>query len=88
MKTTLKAPRPKRLKLKCDVLLSNIAFKFNLRRYTVDDVFNRFDTDSNNTLVGPGQISLVTSWDDIYDKVRQSVTSKAKHGPITGSDQM
>ena len=30
----LKAPGTKRLKLKSDELLSNFAFKFNLRRYT------------------------------------------------------
>jgi len=29
----LKAPGPKRLKLHCDILLSNFAFNFNLRRY-------------------------------------------------------
>jgi hypothetical protein len=34
IKPTLKAPGTKRLKLKCDLLLSNFAFKFNLRRYT------------------------------------------------------
>ena len=33
IKPTLKAPGPKRLKLKCDVLLSTFAFKFHLRRY-------------------------------------------------------
>jgi len=32
----LKAPGTKRLKLKCDILLSTCAFKFNLRRYNVD----------------------------------------------------
>ena len=31
----LKPPGTKRLKLKCDVLLSTSAFKFNLRRYTM-----------------------------------------------------
>jgi len=35
MKLTLKAPGSKRLKLKSDKLLSNVAFKFNLRRYMV-----------------------------------------------------
>jgi len=30
----LKAPEAKRLKLKRDETLSNVAFKFNLRRYT------------------------------------------------------
>jgi hypothetical protein len=33
MKPTFKAPRNKRLKLKCDGLLSIFSFKFNLRRY-------------------------------------------------------
>jgi len=31
----LKLPGTKRLKLKCDILLSNFAFKFNLRSYSV-----------------------------------------------------
>ena len=34
MKSRLKAPGPKRLKLRYDNLLSSFAFKFNLRRYT------------------------------------------------------
>jgi len=33
-KPKLKPPGTKRLKLKCDKLLSNFAFNFNLRRYT------------------------------------------------------
>jgi hypothetical protein len=33
MKPKLKLPGTQRLKLKCDILLSNFAFKFNLRRY-------------------------------------------------------
>jgi len=37
MKHTFKAPRSKRLKLKCDNLLSSFAFNFNLRRYNVDN---------------------------------------------------
>jgi len=35
MKPKLKPPGAKRLKLKCDVLLSTSAFKCNLRRYNV-----------------------------------------------------
>ena len=34
MKPKLKPPGTKRLKLKCDILLSTSAFKFNLRRYS------------------------------------------------------
>jgi hypothetical protein len=33
MKPMLKAPRIQLLKLKCDKLLSTVAFKFDLRRY-------------------------------------------------------
>jgi len=33
IKPKLKPPGTKRLKLKCDILLSTSAFKFNLRRY-------------------------------------------------------
>jgi len=36
MKPTLKAPGTKHLQLKYDVPLSNFAFKFNLRRYTME----------------------------------------------------
>jgi hypothetical protein len=35
IKPKLKPPGTKRLKLKCDILLSNSAFKVNLRRYIV-----------------------------------------------------
>ena len=35
MKPTLKAPGPQRLKLEFDGMLSNFAFTFNLRRYTM-----------------------------------------------------
>ena len=35
MKSKFKPPRTKRLKLRCDILLSASAFKSNLRRYNV-----------------------------------------------------
>ena len=34
-KPMLKPPGAKHSKLKCDILLSTIAFKFNLRRYSM-----------------------------------------------------
>jgi hypothetical protein len=34
IKPPLKAPGNKRLKLRCDIMLSNFAVKFKLRRYT------------------------------------------------------
>jgi hypothetical protein len=39
MKPNLKPPGTKRLKVTCDIMLSTSAFKFNLRRYIVDDAF-------------------------------------------------
>jgi len=39
IKSTLKAPSTKRLMLKSDEPLSNVAFKFNLRRYNVEALF-------------------------------------------------
>jgi len=38
MKPMMKPPGTKHLKLKCDILLSTCAFKFNLRRYPEGDV--------------------------------------------------
>jgi len=38
IKPTLKAPGTKRFRLSCNKLLSNVVFKFNLRRYSVDAV--------------------------------------------------
>ena len=35
IKSKSKAPGTKRLKLKCELLLSSLPFKFNLRRYTM-----------------------------------------------------
>ena len=35
IKPKLKPPGTKRLKLKCDTMVSTAAFKFNLRRYTL-----------------------------------------------------
>jgi hypothetical protein len=37
MKLNFKPPRSEHLKLKCDAPLSNLAFIFNLRRYTVEE---------------------------------------------------
>jgi len=40
MKPTLKPPGTKRLKPKCDTLLSTSAFKFKLRRYAMETLGN------------------------------------------------
>jgi hypothetical protein len=38
MKSVLKAPGTTRLKLQCGEVLSRFAFKFNLRRYTMEAI--------------------------------------------------
>jgi len=56
IKPTLAAPGTKRLKLKCDKLLSSFAFNFNLRRYvTATAIYATPDIDEDAklpTLVG------------------------------------
>ena len=44
LKLKLKPPGTKRLKPKCDILLSTPAFKFELRRYNVGALQKEFDT--------------------------------------------
>jgi hypothetical protein len=65
IKPTLKPPGCKRLKLKCDLLLSNFAFKISLRRYAMDGA-DGFDTvlsvhsgDAMPPVVGPGRPQLL-----------------------------
>jgi hypothetical protein len=47
MKPRLKPPGTKRLKPKCDILLSTFAFKINLRRYIEDDFDDMWDHDDS-----------------------------------------
>ena len=53
----MKPPGTKRLKLTYDVTLTNVAFKFNLRHYTKDYLYENLelgvDSDSRIALVGP-----------------------------------
>jgi len=59
MKPKLKLPGTQRLKLKCDILLSTSAFKFNLRRYTT--AYSGFTSTLDLTVwfpkVGPGRLN-------------------------------
>jgi len=41
IKPELKPPGTKRLKVKCDMLLSNSAFKLNLRRYIMNEMLRQ-----------------------------------------------
>jgi len=57
MKPKLKPPGAKRLKLKCDILLTTAPFKFNLRRYAVRIVYALGD-DGRPILVRPCRLTL------------------------------
>jgi len=61
MKPKLKPPGTKRLQLKCDVLLSTSAFKFNLRRYDKDasSMPRRMSGPGANTMGGAIDTTLV-----------------------------
>jgi len=54
IKPTFKAPGSERLKLKCDDLLSNFAFKLNLRRYTAAEVTDFTFPSNTNGIVEVG----------------------------------
>ena len=58
MKPKLKPPGTERLKLKCDILLSTSAFKFNSRRYITDATGNRISGVTFEVRVLPGPPSV------------------------------
>jgi len=58
MKPKLKPPGIKRLKLKCDKLLSSFAFKFNLRRYNVVVVLNGAGTTATEIYLGRRSVKV------------------------------
>jgi hypothetical protein len=55
-------PWLQRVKLRCHELLSNLAFKFNLRRY--EQVFAEQDTEVHYHVVGRRKIILVATSDE------------------------
>ena len=56
IKPKSKPPGTKRLKLKCDILLSTSAFKFNLRRYNLENEMEKALDDSESHLGGAVQV--------------------------------
>jgi hypothetical protein len=64
MKPTLTAPGSKRLRLKYDQLLSNFAFKFNLRRYNVAEQVkpvSKADAEKEKAMAKAGRCRLTLS---------------------------
>jgi len=59
IRPTLKAPRTKRLKLKCDILLSTAAFKSNLRRYIWVDINYHSGGSAERFWIGLSDITTV-----------------------------
>jgi hypothetical protein len=60
MKPKLKLPGTKRLRRKCDILLSTFAFKFNLRRYIKGLVMEYLAPGEWKSLGGPPNFNTVT----------------------------
>ena len=59
MKPKLKPPGTKRLKLEYDGLLSNFAFKFNLRRYTMAELRGRMEAAERDAADSGAQVMRV-----------------------------
>jgi hypothetical protein len=64
MKLKFRPPGTKRLKLKCDILVSTSASKFNLRRYI---------TGAAATAATPPASPSLPSWDGSWDDSRDDV---------------
>jgi len=81
IKSKLKPPGTKGLKLKCDKLLLNFAFKFNLRRYilVVIDEFNGQIDALENLTAHVDLTSQISSGSFTYGGNRQGMMDGARH---------
>ena len=71
----MKAPGSKRLTLKHGKLLSNVAFKFNLRRYSMDRSINPLSCEPSMHDVDPYQVSKGLHSPDLWEGRRRATTS-------------
>jgi hypothetical protein len=76
MNPTLEAPVSKHLKLKCDTLLSNFAFSFNLRRCTEDELLKTIRPDLTSRH-GPNARWFPPVWKMVIHFVQHSVAGTA-----------
>jgi hypothetical protein len=79
IKPKLKPPGTKRLKLKCDILLSSFAFKFNLRRYIEAEEKLTAAANDNKAL----RDALVTLQSDVRDYMAAAAAAQ-----VVGACQM
>jgi hypothetical protein len=75
MKPMFKPPGTKLLKLKCDILLSSFAFKFNLRRYTLRAanaaLEDRTDAVSDRASTNQRRLAVFERMEPIFERVAQ-----------------
>jgi len=77
MNPKLKPPGTKRLELKCDILLSNFGFKFNLRRYNKDDAIA--------ATVGEKLTAVAAAESDRDERVAAAIRERDEAGAYTRS---
>jgi len=75
IKPKLKPPGTKRLKLAYDGLLSNFAFKFNLRRYTKDTL--DMEKKLNETVKAIPMSEFRRALENLQDAARKKLASRA-----------
>jgi hypothetical protein len=83
MKPTLKPPGTKRLKLQCDILVSTVAVKFNLRRYiwAAETFQARVDGDGDGDGDGAGASLAAAGRVDWLHLTQDAATSNAAKLP-------
>jgi hypothetical protein len=78
MKPTLKAPGIKRLKLEYDELLSSFGFKFNMRRYTMEEVHETETTQELWVCPDGQRLGVAVQVDPIKPKLKAPGTKRLK----------
>jgi len=77
MKPTLKVPGTKRLKLEYDGLLSNFAFKFNLRRYSEGNAMKSTDPgDADAGSAAAGSTTTLKQYIQSFDQAALADTAR------------
>jgi len=85
MKPMLKPPGIKQLKLKCDILLSTFAFKFNLRRHSK---VLEYRSEKVEKIKSGGEASASFSSSQISDPLRATVVCTNSHVMVKALEAM